>query len=189
MYELNLIRSRVSVIRTQKKLTAAIRLLYLAVGGFAVFLIVKLFMLTGEIAQYTNKIQYFRQQINEIKEGHGIAELEVEWDAYYPNMKTIRDIVSRRTNISPLLKSLSLGLPQGACLTDITLQVQNNKNVVRLQVLALAQEKKGFDLLDGLIRAVQSAGSISQEIKIESQERREMNGRELELYRLLVPIS
>ena len=130
------------------------------------------------------KVVALQAGIVEKRKAFGIQELEKQWGAYRWKLSAVDSMMKARSLWGNRLKEFSNSLPDGMFISEITIVEEKGKQNCLLEIMALQDETKGFKQIDSFINAIETNKFFGKGVKLQSHERKRVNGRDVELFRL-----
>ncbi len=169
MYEINIIREKIILIKAKKKF-----LHYLRIAGAAGLLILagliyKSYMSSVKISEYKKEKAMVNAEINRMIERFNINKYRKEWTKYYQQVYQIKEIFSEKTFYAVRLQELAMLCPAEMCITRI--KIDKNKETINLEIVMLADKKHDFEQFKEFVNKIEKSPFFSHGVKLITQKR------------------
>lgn len=187
MLELNLINSRLWILRGKRKLLHVFRIFNIACFMFTVVAILISSFLYENTRQRQAGTDVRNNQIRNEKSRHAVDALEKRW-MQHVNALAVVDRSLDHVRWAPCFQAVARMMPAGVCIEKATVVTSGQGVSLALDVVAVSDGKKAFDRVDGLVKDMQKHPLFGKGVKLESHEQRENNGKELESFKISAPV-
>ncbi|MHB9154478.1 MAG: hypothetical protein ACYC5N_02150 [Endomicrobiales bacterium] len=187
MFELNLVRDKICLLESRKKLLYYFRLFYfVCIVLFLVFLCRFIFV-SFSILAHKKSVAEMQDNIDRDKKKYQIDKLEKDWLKYYGDARLIAKTLETRTDWAGRLHELSVLVPPGVCVSQVSAG-KGETGKISLKVAVVPTEKQGFEIINEFISILEANKfAVAKGVKLESQEKAKLNnGREVEIFKLSV---
>jgi len=177
-----------NVIETRRKYSRYLRIFYVfAVIAFVATTLSFVTVIKKNLA-LKKEINALQADISDKKKAFDVQSLEKQWRDYIWKLKTINLMMNGRSLWGNRLKELANMLPAGMCISNIVVsEEQGGKIKYYIELMAVQSEQKGFKQVDGYINAIESNKYFGKGVKVQSHERRMLNGKEVEIFQITLP--
>jgi hypothetical protein len=188
MFELNLVRNKVLMLEKRKKIFRYFNIVYFINFLILFLMIIKVVVNNYEIVSYGREKALIQSNIELAKNMLGISKVEQEWIKYSEEVEKINHLYANRTYWAARLREVSAILPKGLCIDQINVsKVQDKENMI-LNIIASSEDKQELESVNELISSFGKSMFFGKGASMESQQKKEMKDRNVELYRLSIPI-
>lgn len=188
MLELNLIRETILLRQGKKKYLKYFRMIYALCAVLVIAMTVQFIVLSTRMRACNRQLKAVSQRMMESKQRYGVELLEKEWADYYRRAALVDAMLDNRTVWAGRLEELSTVITPGLCV-DRVVSTTENPTIVILDILAIPKERQGFELLDAFIGNIAKSRRFSKGVKLESQQRIKLNEKEVEFFKIQVPLN
>jgi len=185
--ELNLIRSRLNFIETRRLYARYSRIIYFVALITFTLISFKFITIYGGISRSKKELAGLESALALKRDQFGLNDMEKEWRAYCVKLKIVDSMVSARSEWSARLKEFANLLPPGMCIQRVEVAYEEGKKNFNVVVLSLPNEQKGFRDVEGFIATLEFNPLFGKGVKLESHERRQMNGKDIEIFKISLP--
>jgi len=188
MYEINLIRQKSILPKTRKKVY------HTFIASLVIFGLVVFIQISRTIG-YSVKISKMRDQkntigitINNMINEYSIEQWGEEWVGFYNDMSLISKIYEEKTYWAIRLKKFTELLPPNMTIDKIVIGQKTKSFVVTL--FSLIEEEEGdYEPIKRFIDILEHSTLFSKGIRLESQQRTELETKTVNLIELSVPVK
>lgn len=186
-FEINLIRDK--AISPELKHQVFVKSVIIGAVCGAVFLVLflRFFTATVKLAQYRKKNKRVQAGIENVINNYKIDEWGQEWIDAYNEIRVINDIYMERNNLAVRLRELVMIVSKKMCIERIDIG-KDRKDMV-LNIIALAEGEGEFDQIKQFSTSLKKGRLFGSDIKLSSQERTELFGKNVNLIRFNIPLQ
>jgi hypothetical protein len=186
MFELNLVREKLTQLQTKKKHEIYFRIVLAA--GSAVFLLLFVKLLYSSYFvyfKYKHDLASFNKDINKNKIEFRVTDLEREWREYYKKMQLIQYHSGERMYLPERLEEISSLLPPQLCINEVKAKKSTRKMNIELVALVTANTNS---MIGELTERLQSSRAFGKAVKIKPGEKTEINGKPAQVFDVEIPL-
>jgi Tfp pilus assembly protein PilN len=190
MFELNLIKQKVKFVEKRDKFYQGFRIFYGVLFLICLFGAFQFAVTSYKIAASKRERYLIDTKIASSKEAIGVDKLEKEWEGYYGDVCRIEGVFGNKTSWARRLYALSTIVPpRGLCIDSINYQNIQDQQRLILEVVIYSGEKQEFEIINDFMKSLEKSKYFTKEVKLESQEKRLVNGKNVELFRISVALG
>lgn len=175
------------MLRGKRKLLHVFRVFNIACFVFTVVAVIVSAFLYEDTRQKQGSTSLRNSKIRNEKIRHNVDALEKRWMQYVSSLALV-DRSLEHVRLSPCLQAMSRMTPPGVCIEKATVIKSDEGVALALDIVAVSDEKKAFDRVDGLVKEMQKNPLFGKGVKLESHEQREINGKDMESFKISAPI-
>jgi Tfp pilus assembly protein PilN len=188
MYEINLIRSKAILPKTQRKV---FRILVGSAVLFGLLLLIQIFRTIGlsvKISKMRDQKNTIGITINNMINEYSIEQWGEEWVGFYNDMSLVSKIYKEKTYWAIRLKKFMDLLPPNMTVDKITVGKQGKSLVVIL--FALVEQAEGdYEPIKRFIDILEHSALFSKGVRLESQQRSEIEKKTVHIIEISVPVK
>lgn len=187
MLELNLIRETILLRQGKKKYLRYFKIVYVVCALLVVAMTVQFVVLSTRMGSYDRQLKALNQRMVESKQRYGVELLEKEWVDYYRRATLVDSFLDHRTTWAVRLEELSAIVSPGLCFDRLSASAES-QDMMLLDILAIPKDRQGLELLDTFNSNIGKSHSFKA-VKLESQQRIKLNEKEVEYFKVRVPLN
>ena len=187
--ELNLIKNNIRHIEINRHFPRYSRMIFLAGALIFFILTANYIVIYVRFTRAQKELAATETVLRSKRVLFGFDDLEKEWRAHCAKLRTVNKMIGARSSWGSRLKGFSNLLPPGMCITRIEASNSEDKMKFDIEIIALPNEKKGLGDVEAFISALEFNSLFGKGIKIESHERKTINSRDVEVFRISFSVS
>ncbi|MFW6172835.1 MAG: PilN domain-containing protein [Elusimicrobiota bacterium] len=187
MFEINIIKKKVLPEEYKKKVHQYIRIslyiggtILLLIGGF-------IFFNSSRISKYKLEKEKLSLGIEKMRNKYNINKREKEWRNIYKKIILINKAIKERKTWSSRLQELAILLPDMMCIENI--QISDKGKELDLRITSIDSGKEDFETINKFVSDLRKSKYFSSEVKLESQEKKNIRGKDALQYLVSVKLS
>jgi Tfp pilus assembly protein PilN len=189
MYELNIFKEKLHERAFIKKAAQIRILLYFLFAGVIAAMGIRTMMLTATWSIDSKRIVSLNNGVDTYRKKYAVAKLEEEWGGYVGQLHRLKAVTQNRTTWAMALRELSSIIPARVCVQNLGMSGDGTTYNLMMDVMISVRDRSGYEVANSLISALKKSRYLSGDIRLVSQERTVIEGRDFELARLALSIT
>lgn len=187
-FNVNLIRDKAITPELRKKITNYIQAGCLAGGMLLLILIIRYVNISIMISKSNKQKVTISEAISGMIKNYSIDQWSGEWQGLHSSLGMINSVYNDRMTLVIRLQEIFRLVPKTTCIESFSID-KGNKNIILRMVSKPDKDETEFKKSKNFIAALQNSPFFSKDIKLESQERTELRGKEVYKFTILIPCS